>query len=195
MTLAQFLHEWATLLELAERGGMEPYIARVGVYLLTQDAKRRTLALPHLAYLVREEAGDGHACLYQVDYNRTKVNDIYKESDKRAVKFKTPVELPVVYELGEAEMKSYNNQMSHGIYAKTGKLTFSVLISTLEEYGCDINRGDYIGVQIDSEHREYFTVTDDGRVGSTANKFSMFGTTPFARTIEAAPVDEGEFNG
>ena len=152
------------------------------------------LQLEYLREYIEEDANQT-VILYQVDYNRTKVNDIYKESDKGAVKFKTPVELPVVYELGEAEMKSYNNQMSHGIYAKTGKLTFSVLISTLEEYGCDINRGDYIGVQIDSEHREYFTVTDDGRVGSTANKFSMFGTTPFARTIEAEPVDEGEFNG
>ena len=72
---------------------------------------------------------------------------------------------------------------------------FSVLLSTLEEYGCDISRGDYIGVQITSDHREYFTVTDDGRVGMTANKFTMYGTKPYARTIQCASVDTNEFAG
>ena len=62
------------------------------------------------------------------------------------------------------------------------------------EYGCDISRGDYIGIQIDTEHREYFTVTDDGRVGMTSNKFTLYGTKPYARTIQCAQVDSTEFN-
>ena len=133
--------------------------------------------------------------LYRVDLEKTKVNDIYKEASKDSIRFLTPIELPVVYEVGDAEMKAYGTKIQKGIYSQTGKLTFSVLISTLEEYGCDISRGDYIGVQIDSNHIEYFTVTDDGRVATTSNRFTMYGTKPYARKIECASVDLGEFNG
>lgn len=142
-----------------------------------------------------EQDANQTVILYQVDLEKTKVNDIYVEADKNAVRYKPPVEIPVIYEVAEAEVKSYNDKMSKGIYAQAGKLTFSVLLSTLEEYNCDISRGDYIGVQVDETHREYFTVTDDGRVGMTANKFTMYGTKPYARTIEAASVDAAEFNG
>lgn len=133
--------------------------------------------------------------LYRVDLEKTQVNDIYKEAKKDAVRFLPPIELPVVYEIGDSEMKAYGTKMQKGIYAQTGKLTFTVLLSTLEEYGCDISRGDYIGVQIDTNHREYFTVTDDGRVATTSNRYSLYGTMPYARKIECASVDLGEFNG
>lgn len=133
--------------------------------------------------------------LYRVDYSKTKVNDIYKEAKKDAIRFYNPIELPVVYEIDDAELKAYGNKIQKGVYSQTGKLKFSILISTLEEYECDISRGDYIGVQVDSTHREYFTVTDDGRVNSMSNKFTMFGTKPFARTIECASIDKNEFNG
>ena len=39
--------------------------------------------------------------LYEVDLDNTKVNDIYMDSEKDSIRFKTPVELPVVYELEE----------------------------------------------------------------------------------------------
>lgn len=133
--------------------------------------------------------------LYQVDLSKTKVNDVYVEAGEKGVRFKPPIELPVIYDIGDAEMKTYDTTLQKGIYAQTGKLTFSVLLKTLEEYNCDISRGDYIGVQITSEHREYFTVTDDGRVGATSNKFTLFGTQPYARTIQCASVDSNEFNG
>lgn len=133
--------------------------------------------------------------LYRVDLEKTQVNDIYKEAKKDAVRFLPPIELPVVYEIGESEMKAYGTKMQKGIYVQTGKLTFTVLLSTLEEYGCDISRGDYIGVQINTNHREYFTVTDDGRVATTSNRYSLYGTMPYARKIECASVDLGEFNG
>lgn len=133
--------------------------------------------------------------LYQVDLEKTKVDEVYVEAQKNAVRFKPPIELPVIYEVADAEMKAYNSTLQKGMYAQTGKLTFSVLLKTLEEYDCDISRGDYIGVQIDSTHREYFVVTNDGRVGATANKFTLYGTKPYARTIECASVDTSEFNG
>lgn len=133
--------------------------------------------------------------LYRVDLDKTKVNDVYKEASKDAIRFLPPIELPVIYEIGDSEVKTYGNKNKKAVYAQTGKLSFSVLLSTLEEYDCDISRGDYIGVQIDSTHREYFTVTDDGRVASMSNKFTMYGTKPFARKIECASVDLGEFNG
>lgn len=133
--------------------------------------------------------------LYRVDYSKTKVNDIYKEAKKDAIRFYNPIELPVVYEIDDAELKAYGNKIQKGVYSQTGKLKFSILISTLEEYECDISRGDYIGVQIDSTHREYFTVTNDGRVGSMSNKNTMYGTIPVARVIECASVDSNEFRG
>ena len=133
--------------------------------------------------------------LYEVDLEKTKVNSVYKEATKESIKFKTPVEVPCIYEIQDAEMKPYDTKLVKGVYSKPGKLTFSVLIKTLEELECDIKRGDYIGIQIDTSHREYFTVTDDGRVASTANRFTMYGTKPYARKIECASVDLGEFNG
>ena len=142
-----------------------------------------------------EQDANQTVILYRVDLSKTKVNDVYKEASKDEIRFLTPIELPVVYEISDAEIKAYGTKTQKGLYAQTGKLSFTVLISTLEEYGCDISRGDYIGVQIDSTHREYFTVTDDGRVASTSNKFSLYGTKPYARKIECASVDLGEFNG
>ena len=105
------------------------------------------------------------------------------------------IELPVVYEVADAEMKAYNNKFQKGMYAQTGKLVFSVLLTTLEEYNCDISRGDYVGINITPEHREYFTVTDDGRVGMTSNKNTLYGRNPFYRRIQCASVDSVEFNG
>ena len=142
-----------------------------------------------------EQDANQTVILYRVDLQKTKVSDIYNEASKGAIRFLTPIELPVVYEISDAEVKAYGTKLQKGIYAQTGKLSFTVLISTLEEYNCDILRGDYIGIQIDSTHREYFTVTDDGRVASTANKYTMYGTKPYARKIECASVDLGEFNG
>lgn len=133
--------------------------------------------------------------LYRVDLEKTKVNDIYHEAGKDAVRFLPPIELPVIYEVADAEMKAYNTKFQKGMYAQTGKLVFSVLLTTLEENDCDISRGDYIGINITPEHREYFTVTNDGRVGMTANKNTIYGRHPYFRRIECASIDPGEFNG
>lgn len=134
--------------------------------------------------------------LFQIDYEKTKVNTTYYEANRNDIVFKTPIELPVIYEISDAQLKSYDKSSNKSIYSKIGKLTFTVLIRTLEKNECDIRRGDYIGVQVTPEHVEYFTVTDDGRVGSMANKFTKYGTEPFARTVTCAPIsDVSEFNG
>lgn len=133
--------------------------------------------------------------LYRVDLNRTQVNDIYHEAAADGVRFLPPVEIPVVFEVSDAEMKAYESKRQKGIYSQIGKLVFSVLLATLEEYGCDISRGDYIGVQVDPVKRLYFTVTDDGRTSSMSNKYTLYGTVPYARRIECAVVDNTEFQG
>lgn len=133
--------------------------------------------------------------LYQVDYEKTKVNDVYKEATKDKIRFKTPVELTVIYDLQDSETKAYRENMAKGIYVKPGKLTFSVLLKELEENGCDISRGDYIGIQINPEFMIYFTVADDGKMAMTSNKNTLYGTQPYYRTIICSPVDMSEFNG
>ena len=133
--------------------------------------------------------------IYQVDLSKTKVNDIYKEADQDAIRYLPPVEVPCVYEIQEAEQQSYDKTKMKGLFAKPGKLIFSVLMKNLEECGVDPKRGDYVGVQITPERMEFFTITNDGRVGMTANKNTIYGVAPYYRTFEAAPVDTQEFNG
>lgn len=133
--------------------------------------------------------------LYQVDYEKTKVNDIYKEAKKDKIRFKTPVELTVIYDLQDSETKAYRENMSKGVYVKPGKLTFSVLLKELEEKSCDISRGDYIGIQINPEFMIYFTVADDGKMAMTSNKNTLYGKIPFYRTIQCNYIDPSEMNG
>ena len=42
-----------------------------------------------------EQQANQTVILYQVDLSKTKVNDVYVEADKNAVRYKTPVEIPV----------------------------------------------------------------------------------------------------
>lgn len=141
-----------------------------------------------------EEDANQTVVLYEVDLSKTQVDDIYMEANQDAIRTKQPVEIPVVFELGEAELETYDKTRSRGFYSKTGKLTFGVFEATLKEYGCDIKRGDYIGLQVTTEHMEYFTVTNDGRINYD-NKHTMYGTKPYYRTIECAVVDSVEFEG
>ena len=99
-----------------------------------------------------------------------------------------------MYEIQPAEVQTYEKTKMKGLYAKPGKLVFSVLLKTMDELDIDIKRGDYIGININEENRFYWTVTDDGRVGMTANKNSVYGFKPYYRVIEAAPCDPVEFN-
>ena len=149
----------------------------------------------HFSKEYMEQDANQTIILYQVDMTQTKVNDIYNEAQKNAIRFKPPVELTCIYDIQDAEVRSYSEQNKKGLYAKPGKLTFSVLLEELEEKKCDIKRGDYIGIQITPEYRIYFTVTNDGKMGMTSNKNTIYGTAPFYRIFEGAYVDETEFNG
>lgn len=132
--------------------------------------------------------------LYEVDLENTKVDDIYMDSKKNEIKFKTPIELPVLYEIEDATLKQYEKTHQKGVYVKLGKLTVNVLESTLEENECDIKRGDYIGVQVTPEKMEFFSVIDDGRI-NFSNSNSYYGIKPYYRKVICAPIDKNEFNG
>ena len=82
-----------------------------------------------------------------------------------------------------------------GTYLKGGKLTFSLYQSTLDELGCDIKKGDYIGVQISESHIEFYTVVNDGKINYD-NAHSIYGYKNPFRTIECAALsDTDEFKG
>jgi activator of HSP90 ATPase len=133
--------------------------------------------------------------LFEVDLSKTNADDIYHEASKRNIRFKTPVELTVRYEITDSELKSYDRSSNKGVYVKPGVLNFTILNVTLEEVGRDIKRGDYIGVQVTPEEMIYFSVFDDGKVSAYSNSHTMFGTKPFYREIKCNYVDPSEFEG
>ena len=127
--------------------------------------------------------------LYEIDREKTKVNDIYNEAKFSDLVFKTPVELNVIYKLDKGELKTYNSDTIKGYYVKVGKFTFTIYEKELKENDCDIKRGDYIGLQVNPEHMEYFIVADDGRVNYD-NAHTMWGTVPYYRSITCTVVSD-----
>ncbi len=127
--------------------------------------------------------------LYEIDRENTKVNDIYNEANLDNLVFKTPVELNVLYKLDKGELKTYDAETIKGYYVKVGKLTFSIFEKELEENGCDIKRGDYIGLQVTPEHMEFFVVADDGRVNYD-NAHTLWGTVPYYRSVVCTVVSD-----
>ena len=132
--------------------------------------------------------------LYSVDLENTNLNAVYKEAGMDAIRFRTPVEIPVTYNIDPAELKAYDKTKDLGAYMKTGKLEFNVLQATLDQLGVDIKRGDYVGVQVTSERMEYFTVTNDG-TNNYDNQHTLYGHKPYFRTVSCAVVDPNEFRG
>lgn len=130
--------------------------------------------------------------LYSVDVSQTNVDAVYGETKSGDVRYKTPVEIPCVYEVSEPELKSYDKTQNLGTYMKTGKLTIGVYQETLNELGVDIKKGDYIGIVISETHQEMWVVTNDGR-NNYDNAHTLFGTRPLYRTINCSPVDKSEF--
>lgn len=127
--------------------------------------------------------------LYEIDREKTKVNDIYNEAKFEDLVFKTPIELNVIYKLDKGELKTYDSDVVKGYYVKVGKLTFTIFEKELEENNCDIKRGDYIGLQVTPEHMEYFIVADDGRVNYD-NAHTLYGTVPYYRSIVCTVVSD-----
>lgn len=132
--------------------------------------------------------------LYQVDLEKTNNDKIYGETSINDVVFKHPVEVPCIYNIDKPELRSYEKNKNLGTYQKMGQLHIGVYESTLEELGCGIKKGDYIGVQITESHREYWVVVNDGK-NNYDNAHTQFGVKPFFRNIECASVDKTEFEG
>ena len=132
--------------------------------------------------------------LFSVDLSKTNTNAIYGETKKDEIVFFPPVELNVIYEIQNGELRSYEKSKNVGSYVKSGKLTFGVYQLTLEEKNVEIKVGDYVGVQVTPEHIEYYTVINDGR-NNFSNEMSIYGYRPSYRSIECAYVDPNEFNG
>lgn len=135
--------------------------------------------------------------LYQIDLEKTKVNDVYKEASKSDIVFKTPVEITCIYEIEDSEQDTYDTSAAKTMYVKPGRLRLRVLEETLKEMGADIKRGDFIGIQITEDLKDmiYFEVNNDGKVQQTANSQTMYGFKPFWRSIVANYVDQTTFNG
>lgn len=132
--------------------------------------------------------------LFQVDLNKTNVDQLYGETNKDSIAFKTPVEIHCIYELEEPDLSAYDKTKNLGTYVKPGKLKFGVYQATLEELGAEIKVGDYVGVMIDEDHTIYYVVNNDGR-NNYDNKHMIYGSKPLFRTCEASYVDSAEFRG
>jgi hypothetical protein len=132
--------------------------------------------------------------LYSVDLSKTNASVVYGETKKDSIIFFPPVELNVIYEIESGELRSYDKSKNVGSYIKSGKLTFGIYQSTLDERGIEIKVGDYVGVQVTPEHMEYYTVVNDGR-NNFSNEMSIFGYRPSYRKVECASIDINEFKG
>lgn len=142
-----------------------------------------------------EEDLNQSVVLYEVDRKKTNVNAVYKEASSGNVRYKPPREIPCMYEIKDAETKSFDSKSANGVYTQDGNLNVYVLVKTLEKYKADIKRGDYIGVQIDTNRMKYYTVVNDGKVNS-ANTHLIGAYKPAWRSIECTLVsDISEFNG
>ena len=140
-----------------------------------------------------EEYTNQTVVVFEVDREKTTVNATYKEVNG-TVRYKAPKEIPCLFEIKDSEIKSYDSKSSNGVYAIGGALTVYVMPKILEKYKCDIKRGDYLGIQIDTNRMVYYSVVDDGKV-NTANTLYVGAYKTAYRIIKGAIVDENEFNG
>lgn len=140
-----------------------------------------------------EEDTNQTVVVYEVDRTKTIVNDIYQESVSN-IRFKPPTEIPCLYEIQDNQLMSYDSQTNTGVYSITGNLKIYVLEKTFTKYKCDIRRGDYLGIQIDTDRMVYFSVVNDGKV-NTSNQMVIGAYKTAWRVIEASPCTLDEFNG
>lgn len=132
--------------------------------------------------------------LYRVDVSKSNIDTTYGETKKDNINFLPPIEVPCVYELEDSELRAYEKTKNLGTYQKMGKLKVGVMLATLMELDIDIKVGDYIGIQVDSAHMEYFAVENDGK-NNYANVNTLWGTAPLVRNIICSPVEKSVFNG
>lgn len=130
--------------------------------------------------------------VYEVDRKRTNINDAYKEAKKDTIRFKPPKEVPCMFEIEDAQLNAFDSQSNTGTYQVSGNLKLYIMPKTLEKFKCDIKRGDYVAIQIDTNKMSYFTVTDDGKVNNSSK--NIIGAYKVGwRVISASPAQE--FNG
>ena len=130
--------------------------------------------------------------LYQVDRERTDIDEVYAEVGKDDTKFLPPVEFNALVKIDEPKNVSYQGGVVR--YNEPGNLTFSVYINHLNELGIDVKYGDYIGFADSEDRLRFYTVVNDGKVTSD-NRHKMFGYKPHYRTIICSPAQETEFRG
>lgn len=141
-----------------------------------------------------EEDTNQTIILYEVDRGRTNVNDVYKETKTNdRIIFKPPKELPCLYNIKPSEIKSFDNKTNNAIYMLSGNLEIYILKQTLIKYNCDIKRGDYIGVQINENTMNYFTVVNDGKINQSNDMAVGAYGYPWLH-IECAPSTVAEFD-
>lgn len=140
-----------------------------------------------------EEDTNQTVIVYEVDRDKTDLSSIYRETNGN-IRYKPPKEIPCLFEIADSELKAYDSSNSNGAYTVGGNLTVYVLVKVLEKYGCDIRRGDYLGVQIDTNRIVYYAVTNDGKL-NTANKLYVGAHKTAYRIVTASVVDENEFKG
>ena len=126
--------------------------------------------------------------VYEVYSSKTNTDTIYKEA-KHVIRYKTPKELPRIFEIKDSQTKSYDSNTNNGVYSISGNLTAYIPVFMFEKYGCNIKRGDYVGVQIDTQRMAYFVVTNDDKV-NTANNHYIGAYRTAWRVIEGAPTVE-----
>lgn len=142
-----------------------------------------------------EEDTNQTIVLYEVDRVKTNMNNVYQETvDKKNIRFKPPKELPCLYDIKEAQTKSYDGKTSNAVYMLSGNVTIYILKQTLKTYKCDIKRGDYIEILNDTNSMYYFSVVNDGKVNNANNLVVGAYKSPWL-VIECAPVTKDEFDG
>ena len=141
-----------------------------------------------------EEDMNQTVVVYEVDAAKTNTDSTYKETTAAKVRYKPPKEIPCLFEIKEAELKSYDQKSNNAVYAVGGNLTVYVMPKVLEKYKCDIKRGDYIGVQIDTDRMVFYAVVNDGKV-NTANSYYQGAFKTAWRVVTCTPAPDNEFNG
>lgn len=141
-----------------------------------------------------EEDVNQTVVIYEVDASVTNTDAVYHETGGTNVRFKAPKEIPCLFEIKDAEIKSYDQKSSNAVYTVGGQLTVYVMPKILEKYGCEIKRGDYVGVQIDTNRMVYYAVVNDGKI-NTANTNYVGAYKTAWRVVTCSPVPDNEFNG
>ena len=84
--------------------------------------------------------------LFRVDKKLSDVDDVYAESGKEEIRYKSPVEIKAYVDIGEPQNKSYASGLVNQM--EPGNLTFNVYMKHLDELEVDINQFPSMGCNI-----------------------------------------------